>query len=49
MANALKAAGRPYQFILLEGEDHCLSTSATRIRVLPEIEKFWPQISQASR
>jgi dipeptidyl aminopeptidase/acylaminoacyl peptidase len=40
MANALKAAGRPYQFIPLEGEDHWLSTSATRIRMLSEIEKF---------
>jgi dipeptidyl aminopeptidase/acylaminoacyl peptidase len=40
MANALKAAGKPYELIPLEGEDHWLSTSATRIRMLSEIEKF---------
>ena len=40
MANALKAAGKPYQFIPLDGEDHWLSSSATRIRMLSEIEKF---------
>ncbi len=40
MANALKAAGKPYQLIPLEGEDHWLSTSATRTRMLSEIEKF---------
>jgi dipeptidyl aminopeptidase/acylaminoacyl peptidase len=40
MANALKAAGKPYQLVLLDGEDHWLSTSATRIRMLSEVEKF---------
>jgi pimeloyl-ACP methyl ester carboxylesterase len=40
MANALKAAGKPYQLMTLEGEDHWLSSSATRIRMLSEIEKF---------
>lgn len=40
MANALKAAGKPFQLISLEGEDHWLSSSATRIRMLSEIEKF---------
>ena len=40
MANALKAAGKPYQLMALEGEDHWLSSSATRIRMLSEIEKF---------
>ncbi len=40
MANALKAAGKPYQLVPLEGEDHWLSTSATRTRMLSEIEKF---------
>jgi len=40
MANALKAAGKPYQFIPLEGEDHWMSTSAMRVRQLVEIEKF---------
>jgi dipeptidyl aminopeptidase/acylaminoacyl peptidase len=40
MANALKAAGKPYQLIALDSEDHWLSSSATRVRMLSEIEKF---------
>jgi dipeptidyl aminopeptidase/acylaminoacyl peptidase len=40
MANALKAAGKPVELIPLEGEDHWLSSSATRIRMLSEVEKF---------
>jgi dipeptidyl aminopeptidase/acylaminoacyl peptidase len=40
MANALKATGVPHQFITLESADHNLSNSATRIRMLGEIEKF---------
>jgi dipeptidyl aminopeptidase/acylaminoacyl peptidase len=40
MVNALKAAGKTYQFVPLQGEDHWLSTSATRIRMLSEIERF---------
>jgi dipeptidyl aminopeptidase/acylaminoacyl peptidase len=40
MANALKAAGKPFQLIPLEGEDHWLSTSAMRVKLLSEIEKF---------
>ena len=40
MANALKAAGVPHQLIALDGEDHWLSGSAARIRMLTEIEKF---------
>jgi dipeptidyl aminopeptidase/acylaminoacyl peptidase len=40
MANALAAAGAPYQFITLDSEDHWLSSSVTRIRMLAEIEKF---------
>jgi len=40
MANALKSAGKTYQFIPLEGEDHWLSTSKTRVHLLSEIEKF---------
>ena len=40
MANALQAAGKAYQLIPLDGEDHWLSSSATRIRMLGEIEKF---------
>ena len=40
MANALKSAGVPHQLITLDSEDHWLSGSATRIRMLSEIEKF---------
>jgi dipeptidyl aminopeptidase/acylaminoacyl peptidase len=40
MANALKAAGKPHQLITLDSEDHWLSGSVTRIRLLTEIEKF---------
>jgi dipeptidyl aminopeptidase/acylaminoacyl peptidase len=40
MARALAAAGRPFEFIRLPGEDHWLSRSETRLRVLTEIEAF---------
>ncbi len=40
MDNALSAAGVPHQLITLDSEDHWLSTGATRIRLLSEIEKF---------
>jgi dipeptidyl aminopeptidase/acylaminoacyl peptidase len=40
MANALKAAGKTFEFVPLESEDHWLSSSATRTRMLSEIEKF---------
>lgn len=40
MARALKDAGRPHELIELPGEDHWLSRSATRIRVLEETERF---------
>ena len=40
MANALKEAGKPYTFAKLDGEDHYLSRSETRVRVLQEIEGF---------
>jgi dipeptidyl aminopeptidase/acylaminoacyl peptidase len=40
MALALKDAGKKFEFIELPGEDHYLSTSETRIRVLTELEKF---------
>jgi dipeptidyl aminopeptidase/acylaminoacyl peptidase len=40
MANALKAAGAPHQFITLDSEDHWLSSGVTRIRMLTEVEKF---------
>ncbi|MCI3952813.1 MAG: acylamino-acid-releasing enzyme [Burkholderiales bacterium] len=40
MANALKSAGKTYEFIRLESEDHWLSSSATRVRLLGAIDKF---------
>lgn len=40
MARALKDAGKPVELIELPGEDHWLSQSATRIRMLTELEKF---------
>ncbi len=40
MALALKAAGKPYELIELPGEDHGLSQSVTRIRMLTELERF---------
>lgn len=40
MDNALSAAGIPHQLITLDSEDHWLSSGATRIRLLSEIEKF---------
>ncbi len=40
MANALKAAGKPYSFAKLDSEDHWLSRSETRVRVLQELEAF---------
>jgi dipeptidyl aminopeptidase/acylaminoacyl peptidase len=40
MDNALNAAGVPHQLISLDSEDHWLSSGATRIRLLSEIEKF---------
>jgi acetyl esterase/lipase len=40
MARALKEAGKPFELIELPGEDHWLSQSVTRIRMLTEIERF---------
>lgn len=40
MDNALKAAGVPHQLVTLDSEDHWLSSSVTRTRMLSEIEKF---------
>lgn len=40
MDGALTAAGVPHQLIALDSEDHWLSASATRTRLLSEIEKF---------
>jgi dipeptidyl aminopeptidase/acylaminoacyl peptidase len=40
MARALAAAGKKHDFIELEGDDHYLSMSTTRVRTLRELEKF---------
>ena len=40
MAKALGEAGKKYTFIQLEGEDHWLSRSDTRIRLLNELDTF---------
>ena len=34
MANALKKAGKPVEFVTLEGEDHWLSSGSTRLTML---------------
>ncbi len=40
MADALKSAGKPYELVELEGEDHWLSKSETRQRMLSELVDF---------
>jgi len=40
MADALKDAGKPYEFVQLEGEDHWLSQSATRKQMLSAAAVF---------
>jgi dipeptidyl aminopeptidase/acylaminoacyl peptidase len=40
MARALTAAGKKFELIELEGDDHYLSSSATRVRALRELERF---------
>jgi dipeptidyl aminopeptidase/acylaminoacyl peptidase len=40
MARALEAAGKPYEYVKLPGEDHWLSNGATRTEVLERIEAF---------
>jgi dipeptidyl aminopeptidase/acylaminoacyl peptidase len=41
MALALHAAGKPYEFVELQGEDHWMMTSSSsRIRTLTELERF---------
>ncbi len=40
MADALKKAGKPYEFIELNGEDHWLSRTETRQRMLTETIRF---------
>jgi dipeptidyl aminopeptidase/acylaminoacyl peptidase len=40
MADALRAAGKPYKLVELAGEDHWLSRAATRLQMLREIDAF---------
>lgn len=40
MASALKSANKPYEFVVLDGEDHWLSTSATRLQMLSAAVTF---------
>lgn len=40
MANALKAAGRPYEYVVLPGENHFMTRSATRTQMLQALESF---------
>lgn len=40
MANAMRAAGKPYEFVTLDGEDHWLSRNATRMKMLQTIQTF---------
>jgi len=40
MWHALDRAGKPVTFVRLDGEDHWLSRSATRTRVLEELDTF---------
>lgn len=40
MANALKAAGKPVEYVVLEGENHYLTKPAMRTKTLEAIEAF---------
>lgn len=40
MARALQESGKPYTLIKLPGEDHWLSFSSSRVRVLKELDTF---------
>ena len=40
MADALKAAGKPYEFVVLKGEDHWLSSGETRLAMLQAVTAF---------
>jgi len=43
MAKALDAAGKPHRHLVLPGEDHWLSSGATRTRALEEMASFLAQ------
>ena len=40
MANALKKAGKPYEFVTLDSEDHWLSQGVTRLKMLQSVVGF---------
>lgn len=40
MANALRGANKPYEFVVLDGEDHWLSQSKTRLEMLTAAMAF---------
>ncbi|CAN7158552.1 S9 family peptidase [Phenylobacterium sp. LjRoot164] len=40
MANALKAAGKPVEYVVLPGENHYMTRSATRTQMLQALETF---------
>jgi dipeptidyl aminopeptidase/acylaminoacyl peptidase len=40
MADALKKAGKPVEFVTLQGEDHWLSSGATRLQMLTSVTTF---------
>ena len=40
MAKALQKQGKAYELVRLDGEDHWLSRSETRTRMLQELERF---------
>jgi dipeptidyl aminopeptidase/acylaminoacyl peptidase len=40
MADALKKAGKPYEFVTLDSEDHWLSSGATRLKMLQSVVAF---------
>jgi len=40
MADALKRAGKPFTFVTLDGEDHWLSRSETRLKLLQAVMDF---------
>lgn len=46
MESALKQAGKPVEFVTLDGEDHWLSREATRVQMLQAtvtfLEKYNP-------
>lgn len=43
MARALSKAGKPHEFVTLEGDDHWISRAANEKRVLIELERFLNQ------